>query len=418
MTNLAIRFTAFVLLFAAFSKGALAVDRPPLSPPCFGNSIAVHGDLVLVGAPNAYGKGRAYLYRREGAAHRLLKVIEPTSLFGKHNFGEDVALDRRTVIVGDGSAYSGFTSGAGATFVFDMPKVGEPADKPLKLAPTKPERLAGFGDAVAFHGNLLAIGEYARYDGGSVTIFRRKDDNAWSRVSTLNATQLDGPSVSVEWFGVRIALTESTLVVGAPWTKTDDVRLGAAFLYQMADNGQLAGAPTMLSWQDRRKGDFFGSEVASEKDIIVVSAGLTASGGEEDSGAVCVYLRGRDGRFAVEPTTVLTSAKPQKEEHFGSSVAIADRRIVVGASGEHGVYVFEPMIGDDTKWTQVAHLTGSAPPADFGAWGIAATESLIYVGEPYSIPYGEHNGQVAVFAREEKNDKITFRRIETIGMPE
>jgi hypothetical protein len=32
--------------------------------------------------------------------------------------------------------------------------------------------------------------------------------------------------------------------------------------------------------------------------------------------------------------------------------------------------------------------------------------------------HGEHNGQVAVLARQEKNGKVTFRRIETIAMPE
>jgi hypothetical protein len=45
---------AFVVLFVAFSKDVLAANRRPLFPPCFGHAIAVHGDLVLISAPNAH----------------------------------------------------------------------------------------------------------------------------------------------------------------------------------------------------------------------------------------------------------------------------------------------------------------------------------------------------------------------------
>lgn len=421
MRHLTTGLLSCLLLLAVAGKQVLSAAQRPLSPPCFGYAIAAQEDLLLVSAPNVInGGGQAYLFRREGKSHRLLKVVKRPTQWGKNMFGEDVALDRKTLVIGDSGASAAFTTSAGATYLFDMPKLGEPVDKPRRVFPPRPERLAGFGESVALYDDLLAVGESARNDGGSVTLFRRKNDK-WTRESTINATQLNSDSMIAAWFGKSVAMNERTLVVGAPWTMFDEVTMGTVFVYEKNDQGQFADAPTTLTWKVRKKQDFFGHSVALEEDLMVVSALLADVGGQEDAGAVCVYVRGSNGRFASEPACVLTADRPRKGAGFGSRVAVSGRRILVGtgkpADGESGVYVFEPIDDDNSKWNQVALLQGTDEAAGFGSWGLAVTNALIYVGEPYSQPYGDHNGQVVVIAREEKEGQVTFRRIETIKMP-
>ena len=407
---------------AMASLAASLNGAEPLEPPCFGWSIATHGDLVLIGAPfQDDSLGRAYLFRRQGERHELVQVIKRPLALGRTRFGETVALNESALVVGEPLASAAFRDSAGAVYVYPMSKPGEPAEEPQRLVGKSPESDGGFGGALALVGPLLAVGEDGREDGGRVTLLRRGKQD-WQSVKQFSAEQLDDKTRSIAWFGQGLAMNETTLVVGAPFSIINDVqRLGIAFVYQADAAGEFNAPPRALTWPNQRAYDQFGGPVVLHSDFIAVSAMLADIDGKEDAGAVCIFARGQNGQFAEQPTYVLTADEPAEREGFGIKMALLGRRLLIGTSesaeGEPGVYVFEPANQELTQWTQVTRLTGSDPQAGFGSRSLATAGSLLYVGEPFAYPRSGHNGQVAVIACDEANGKLSFRRVETIKLP-
>ena len=95
---------------------------------CFGQSVAVNGDTIVVGAFNdnvtdgPSGTGAVYLFRPEGTAWVVEKVISSDAA-GGDGFGYSVSVDGGTVIVGapwedDGSGEGSQVMGAGAAYIY------------------------------------------------------------------------------------------------------------------------------------------------------------------------------------------------------------------------------------------------------------------------------------------------------------
>jgi FG-GAP repeat len=149
----------------------------------------------------------------------------------------------------------------------------------------------------------------------------------------------------------------------------------------------------------------FGSRIAISGDVLVVTAPQASVGDKIYAGAADVFVR--------EPASAdwawrkrLTAPDGADFDQFGgSSVAILDGEIFVGASGvtvdsvvrQGAVYVFERDAGGTDNWGQTAKLTdASAGGSAFFGSSIAVQGDLLAVG----APYGPSAGQVTLFERD------------------
>ena len=168
----------------------------------------------------------------------------------------------------------------------------------------------------------------------------------------------------------------------------------------------LGSAPTKLSppLEDAEAGDFFGRSVDIDDAIIVVGA---FGDNEAGNNAGAAYLFGFDG-VEWSPVAKLLADDAQSDDLFGTSVAIAGNRIVIGApgddvgkSGSGSVYVFELVDGD---WVQTARLNADDPDAgdQFGR-AVAVLGDLILVGSPGDDNALSDSGSAYVFAPDQKS---------------
>lgn len=162
-------------------------------------------------------------------------------------------------------------------------------------------------------------------------------------------------------FGSAVALSGDRAIIGMPNDETSENEdVGAAHVYARV-NGV---------WELERKftpggadaGTGFGSSVAIDTDIVVVGAPRRDIDALTDAGVAYVYNRNvSTGAWSL--TTILEAGDGAAGDLFGSSVAVFDTYLLVGARSDNNglganqgsVYVFRRQVNG--SWTQEAKLT-------------------------------------------------------------
>lgn len=122
-------------------------------------------------------------------------------------------------------------------------------------------------------------------------------------------------------FGVSVALSRNTLLVGSPGGKRN-----AGAVYVFVRNGAGFGRQAILTASDGAAGDRFGASVALKGDTALVGADHDS---KRDAGAAYVFVR--KGRTWSE-TQKLTASDGDERDGFGGDVALSGNTAVVGAS--------------------------------------------------------------------------------------
>ena len=151
------------------------------------------------------------------------------------------------------------------------------------------------------------------------------------------------------FFGDSLAMSGDTLVVGAWGENIRGEESGAAYVFVRAGSGWQLQAELRAS--DAGPEHRFGHAVAISGDTIVVGAVYHDQNGFRAGAA---YLFERQGDSWTE-RAILTPQDAAEYQHFGTSVALDEHTIVIGAGGfaARAAYVFERA---DTQWIQVAKL--------------------------------------------------------------
>lgn len=193
-----------------FSTKLTASDASPSA--CFGQSVAIQGEYLVLGARNAdpQGAGGFYLFGRDGAEWVEIAKVSPPN--GKNNdqYGFCIAMSGDTVAVGARRMDLNSTmKDTGAAFVYTI-KNGFPV-LVTKLTASDAEALDEFGQSVAFVDDLIAVGAW-KDDGkkGSLYLFRMTD-GAWTEIGKIQAS--DGKSG--DEFGYSLAANGNRIVTGA-----------------------------------------------------------------------------------------------------------------------------------------------------------------------------------------------------------
>ncbi len=340
--------------------------------------------------------GAAYVYLRSAGVWTLQATLKASNPGLGDSFGDSVAVSGDTVIVGapfeDGDAdgvnlpSDELATNAGAAYIFVRTGVTWAQQAYVKASNSSFNDW--FGKSVSVSGDTVAVGASTQTgtvsQSGAVYAFVRIG-TVWSEQAYLKASNAE----SYDYFGDAVAVSGDTIVVGA--THEDEningiesglgvVDSGAAYVFfrtgtSWSQQGYLKAAPYTA--------DNFGSSVAIDGDTVVVGARL---GGPSNDGGAHVFVRSA-GVWSLQES--LESLNLDHDDWFGTSVGVSGDTIVVGAELEQGsgvgvdplsdelansagaAYVF---IRNGVTWTQQSYLKASNTGGD-DRFGYAAAIS-------------------------------------------
>ncbi|MGO9913038.1 MAG: hypothetical protein ACLPQS_18005 [Acidimicrobiales bacterium] len=240
-----------------------------------------------------------------------------------------------------------------------------------------------FGAAVAISGTTIVVGAPGHAeDAGRVYVFAK---TASGREQVAELTGSD--TADYDGFGYAVAISGTTMVVGAPGRTFGE---GRAYVFTEQAGGwrQLAE----LSGSDTAPADQFGAAVAISGTTLVVGA----YGHAHDAGSAYVFEHQPSGWTQVAE---LKGSDTVDGDYFGYSVALSTTTVLAGAPGHADdagtAYVFEK---GSTGWTQAAELKSSEGAFDnYFAAAVALSGATAVVGDPGQVG---NAGRVDVFSQQ------------------
>lgn len=378
----------------------------------FGNSVAVAGDVIVIGAQvedqTGTNAGAAYIFERNlGGINAWVEVKKIIASFPQpyDYFGCSVAIDGDVVVVGAWGADDG-SPNSGVAYVFERNAGGANAwgqVKRLKTFDLDPDD--HFGYSVAVGGDVIVIGAPREDEGGSdagaAYLFERNfgGANNWGEAKKLTASDAQ----TEDFFGASVAMAGNIIIIGAHGD--DDVcnLAGAAYIFERnAGGANTWGETKKLTASDAQLSDFFGTSVAVDGDVAIVSA-FQEDSAANNAGAAYIFERNSGGTNAWGEVKKLTASDAQADDYFGISVSVADDMALVGvpyekfASGAGAAYVFERNTGGSNAWGQAKKLVAyDAWENDNFGYSVALDGDVIAVGALHEDP-GDTNAAGAAY---------------------
>lgn len=376
----------------------------PVSNAHFGAnaSLAVQGDVVLVGAPDEEGgdgaaQGAAYIFYRNFTngvpdAWQQVKRLSASDGVAGDRFGASVAISGDRIFVG--------APGGNAVYLFERNNGGSNNWGQSKIVTQAGAQ--GFGVSVAADGDTLAVGadltDGIYTDVGAVYLYYRNQGNtaeSWGHVKTLQSVY---PSVGGR-FGYSLSLFNDTLVVGCPYEDfvvsefESYVDGGGAYVYERNNGG--ADVWNVVKWvypTDVAAGDQFGYSVSLGSDLLAV--GMPRD--DSNKGSAYLFARNQGSGNGWGQIKKVTANDGVASDLFGSSVALNDDRLIVGVpsaqvggQAKGAVYVFTRNNGGEDLWNQTSKLTGSDSAVNDAFGSVASDGNLIVVGAPNALVGGK-----------------------------
>lgn len=347
----------------------------------FGTTVAIDGDVAVVGAPGSDFAvfGAAYVFRRVSGVWTFEQKLSPPAGVAMDEYGASVSVSVDRIAVG--APESGF-DGPGSVYIYrdngltwtlegDLSALGGAADDE-------------FGRAVSLSGTSVLIGAPGRDEAGSesgaayVYVF---DGAAWA----LQQKLLASGGAAGDRFGAALAHESNTALIGAP---LDDFGGGGdrGSVHAFSRSGAVWGAGTVITASDAANGDGFGSAIGLSGDRAVFAAPFSNQRGT-DSGSVYVYSRsGGIWSFSQEITAADTAAF----DRFGASVAVSLDNIVIGApdndddgASSGSVYFFR--LSGANFVEAYEHNASDAAAGDGLGEAVAVFPGTIVAGAPFAL---------------------------------
>ncbi len=235
------------------------------------------------------------------------------------------------------------------------------------------------GVAVGISLALVAMMSGLPHSGGALAAPPGRSSSGFvdPEFAPISLTSRD-PSAS-GWFGMAVAVSGSTYVVGAPEEANGD---GDAYVV----NESTGAAETLVHPTDSDIG--FGQSVAVASGRIIVGAPL---GGSPETGLVYVYNEATDALEATYSSPEAQTFYDGFLGEFGWAVAASGTWIVVGAPYENTSGV--PLAGHAyiiNAATGQMRMIESPDPQEFGQFGssVAVSGNFVLVGAPDETPAG------------------------------
>lgn len=365
--------------------------------------------------------GAAYVFERDpddGSWAQVAKLIPPmpnkSLIFGApidqgDNFGKSVAIAGDVVVVGAPGEDIGAAVDAGAAYVFERDAGG--ADNWGRVARLTAGTAAAdrrFGLAVAADGETVVVGApgdpSALLFVGSAYVYDRDDLGDWTAVAELDP----GDGATGDFFGFAVAIDGEAVLVGAPFADPAGFYSGSAYVFERDGTGGFLQVARLVA-PDGDPGDRFGYAVGLADGTAVLGSprddvpAATSSG--RNSGSVFVFERSASG--AWEEAAKLVAADNFQNDRFGTAVAIAGDTVAAGAPGKDAyfytgrygggsVYVFRR--DGEGGWTEKEQLFDEdALLFDLLGSAVAVSGVTLLAGTPDNDDRGPASGSAMVF---------------------
>lgn len=353
---------------AVVSATRLAGQLGTGPPQNFGHAIALGEEFLAVGAPEMTGMpgqqpGRVYIFQhdRDGwiDAAQLLSSDQDDGFQYDQHFGMAVAVDGDLLFVGAPNADDDqIGDNSGAVYVFQNGPDGWREIE--RLAAEQPVANVNFGSQLVVAGDTLVVGE--GHQGTHLHIFHHQGDG-WRQLTSLEIPQVDDLQTSLG----PMALSGDTLAVsvtGRKGEKEHTQSFSQVIIYQHhADQWQLSD---VLPYGEAGWGNYVAALAldGSQGQTSRLAVGIASSQSGFMSGAVYIYDRGPSG---WEQNATLTAPDGGPGDMFGSSLALDGDLLLVGAAmvsedsfWDGTAYVFQLHQGN---WVDQLRIT---PPEDGG----------------------------------------------------
>ncbi len=330
----------------------------------FGNSVAIRGNIALVGMPDAYdGAGRVAEFTRNssGSWVRNGTLLSPEPM--RAQFGWHVSFKDNTAAV----------AASGAIYVFKRSSAGVWTHTQKLTLPARPPYLY----SLQYHERVVAAGVWSESEQGAVHVFQLTTAGKLARKVVLSAS--DG--TAGDDFGYDVALTHDTLVVGAP-RGVESGSPGAAYVFKRSGN----------QWVERQKlvgsdvdpDGSFGDSVAIDKGMIVVAATGTDFRPNETNGAAYVFTS-IGGIWVEQQKLVPDPTQFPTYNNFGEDIAMFNDRVVIGAhesffSGYFGAGLGFTYARSGNQLTPIGVAIGNQ-----GLESLSLSSYTLIMGAPYGF---------------------------------
>ncbi len=378
----------------------------------FGSAIAVSGNTIVVGAAGVEDEsGAAYVFTRPDDGWTTMNEtakLTPSDSASLDWFGYSVAMDGDIIVVGAPGGPTSYSQTTGSTYIFVKPEEGwVDMTETAKLTASDGGIDDRFGLSVGMNGDTVVVGALRHdtdgvKDQGAAYIFV-KPDGGWANMTqTAKLTAEDG--LAYDGFGISVATSQNTIIIGAISAYDNQ---GAAYVFTKPLEGwenmtQIA----KLVASDAAQDDTFGSCVAiSNDDTVVVGSYSDAIGSNQQQGSAYVFVKPVEGWVDTTENAKLTASDGAEFDFFGWSVAISGDSIVIGSVFDSidpndlqgSVYVFtKPTLGwsDMTETIKLIASDGSAD--DSLGWSVAIDGATLVAGA-YTASIGANSYQGAAY---------------------
>lgn len=350
----------------------------------FGLAIDVSGDLLVIGAPDhatlfgtpfAEGHGKAFVYRLRDGEWQFVQELTPPDedVFG---FGWSVAVHGNLIAIG--APLPGKFGQTGSAFVYQSPTKPDGGFKLVQIFHPHLSETRWFGAAVDIDpgGGWIAVGDPGNIKPGShngaVQLYRwSTSEEHW-----LNADSIHGdpsPQSVSQSFGATLRFDGDTLVVGAPGENktlpSGQLLRGAGSVSVYRRQGLEWARVQRVSPLQPVSAGSFGAALALRDDALIIGA----PGGDLDFpiplGVAYVYrFTGSQWDFAERmfPDDKTVSAYI----HFGRAVAMNGSDVFLGDPGVEAAYEMEDglVFRATLPWPADADGDGDCDLNDFSAF--------------------------------------------------
>ena len=389
-----------------WSEQAVLTDPTAAASEYFGFSVALSGDVALIGATGKTVSGAAFVYTRSAGTWSQSAELTASDGVAADHFGYSVALSGDSALIGAYSKTVGGQRSAGAAYVFRGS--GTSWSQEDELTDPTPAASDDFGFSVAISGDTALVGSWQTTVGvatlaGAAYIYTRSG-TSWSAPEQLVASDVAANGR----FGWSVAISGDTALIGAWGTLVGGGNAGAAYFF--VHSGTTWPQQAEVTDPTATTSDQFGWAVALEADTAVIGA-MNETVGAVRPGAAHVY--GRTGT-GWSPVAYLAPSDGASGDLYGSAVAVSGRTVVVGdphkavsgrtQAGAAYAYLLDSIAPTTTAtglqtavggpWVKASSRVSFSASDDAGGSGVAATYYTIDGGpqQTYTAPFTLSDG--------------------------
>ena len=369
----------------------------------FGYSVAISGNLAIVGCPRdddgSMNSGSAYVYTRT-AGNTWMQQFKLTALDSEADdeFGYSVAISGNLAIVGSPSDDDGGVN-SGSAYVYATS--GNTWVQQCKLSASDPAQEDLFGLTVAISGNIAIVGcsmddDGSTTDAGSAYVYANTTGNTWVQQCKLSASDL----AANDRFGCSVAVSGNLVIVGSFWDDDSATDSGSAYSYANT-TGNTWIQQCKLYASDPSMNDNFGFSVAISGNLAIVGSAADDDAGTS-SGSAYIYANTTGNNWVHQ--FKLNASGAAGGDQFGYSVAISGNLALVGCYGDDdagtdsgSAYVYANTTGN--TWVEQTKLTASDAAAgdNFGSC-LAISGNNVIVSSVFDDYAGPITGSAYAFS--------------------